>query len=143
MAGQAVAVDSDVLYARTLLEGAAGVIKRFNVHRLVLGVVTERYVPMTLAIGPNADNSEAQEQVDAMCALLRAMAAGVRITVFEVRTKPALCGVLQVKETGIGRCVNRSLHRGLASRDRRIVLATAAALAAAKMPRPEQPAVGP
>lgn len=143
MPGQAVAVDSDILYARTLMEGAAGVIKRFNVHRLVLGVVTERYVPLVLAIGPNSDSSEPSDHVETMCNLLRAMATGVGIRVRDMRTKADICAVLGVRETGIGRAVNKNLHRGLASRDRRIVLATAAALAAAKAPESHQSAAGP
>ena len=124
---RAVVIDADVLHARAL-SSESSVNKRRRVHQLVLGVVFERHMPRVLAIGPPVDPTEDPACVQAVEELLSAIAQLAQIRVLRYADKNAVVTALAADRTKqIGRAVSSFVHT-LPSRDRRVVLATAAAL---------------
>lgn len=130
---RAVPLDAEILHARPLSHESS-IAKRCRVHQLVLSVVFERHLPAVLSIGPPLDRKEPPEHVAAVETLLRAIATGLGLEVHSFGTERDLLNALDPKPTGkqIGRQVNKILDRPLTSRDRRVVLATATALAAVR-----------
>ena len=124
---RAVVVDADVLHARPL-SSEVSLQKRRRVHQLVLGVVFERHMPLVLSIGPPVDPLESPASVQAVEELLSTIAQFAQIRVVRYADKQAVVTALAADRTKqIGRAVS-SFIRTLPSRDRRVVLATAAAL---------------
>lgn len=123
-------VDHDVLHARPLSpESFTNPYKRGRIHQMVLGVVAERYPPSLLVIGPVLDPREEPAHVQASRDVLAKMAEHFRMALVSLDTRDAITAVLQSEGKSLGRAVNQLLDEPLDSRDRRIVLATAAGLA--------------
>lgn len=129
--GDAVTVDTDVLRCRPLsLEGKRNPDKRSRVHQLVLSVVTERFPPTQICIGPQLDPREPELHVQATLMMLRAIAAAAQVPVLRIETEAELFRRLEARPPRLGPAVQRRLTAPIGTRDRRIVLATAAAVAA-------------
>jgi hypothetical protein len=120
-----------VLYSRPLdPQAVSDYPRRCRVHHLVLSVVLERHPPALIALGPPTDTAEAEEAVDALRGTLRAIATVMRVPVIEHRSQEALIDTLDLRGRSFGRAIHRAMGRPLGSRDRRIVHAAAAAMAA-------------
>lgn len=124
-------VDSDVLHAARGItaQSAWEVAKRCRAHHLILDVITERHAPAVVGIGPPLNPAEAPEHVAAARLLVTALAAALRLPVVSVLETEALLAALGSSERTLNRAVSRELSVPLGSRDRRIVLATGAAIA--------------
>jgi hypothetical protein len=129
--GEVITVDTDVLRCRPLsLEGKLNPNKRSRVHQLVLSVVAERWPPTVVCIGPPLDPREPELHVQATLVMLRAVAAAMGVPIQRIESEAELFRRLDARPPRLGPAVQRRLTSPLGTRDRRIVLATAAAVAA-------------
>lgn len=128
--GQVVTVDADVLRCRPLsLESKLNPNKRARVHQLLISVVTERFPPTQIVIGPQLDPREPELHVQATLMMLRAVAAAASVPVARIESEGELFERLGARPPRLGPAVQRRLTSPLGTRDRRIVLATATAVA--------------
>lgn len=126
-------IDHDILLGGHLKKSLADLSKKAYAHALILDVVFERNPPAVLAIGPACNAGEPPEHLWAVRTMLEALAGnfGVRIgSIDEPRMHAALN--LGPKEN-LGRAVNRALGGPSDSSDRRLVLADAIAVSAARL----------
>ena len=131
--GDVIAVDTDILRCRPLsLEGKRNPEKRSRVHMLVLSVVAERFPPTQICIGPVIDPREPELHVQAALLMIRAVAAAGGVPVIRIETEADLFRRLDARPPRLGPAVQRRLTAPIGTRDRRIVLATAAAVAVGK-----------
>ena len=108
-----------------------------RVHHMILAVVCERNPPMLVALGPACDPSEPQEHVDAVKTLIYILAVTAGATIVDVSDRKALRAALGVPtDRGIRPAVCAGIRGRVQTRDRRILLATATALAGASQ-RPQ------
>jgi len=131
--GLALPLDNDVLHAGrgVVPRTAAEIAKRWRAHTLILDVVFERNPPALLAVGPPADSSEPAEHVFAARLAAKGIATLLRIPWRDYASMPDLLGALGVDRPRIMTSeVKRSLRGVLGTRDRRVLTATAAAIAA-------------
>ena len=112
------------------LEGKLNPNKRSRVHQLVLSVVAERFPPAQISIGPQIDPREPELHVQATLVMMRAVAAAMGVPILRIETEAELFRRLEARPPRLGPAVQRRLTAPIGTRDRRIVLATAAAVAA-------------
>ena len=126
------ALDSDVIHAGRRLDvaDALAIARRVSAHHMVLDVVLARHPPAVIAIGPQINRRELPEHVAAMRVLLKGIAWGPSLPLYDFGDRKDLLEALDAKQKGLAFVVEQRLNGALGSRDRRIVLATGAALAA-------------
>lgn len=132
-------VDCGVLRARGHSDSADQwcIGRSTRVHRLIMGVVFERDPPAALAIGPAFSPKEPASHVLCVATMLAALAMGLRAHVEqlgdEAKIRAALTDIVgwKVGQRAMRQVVSESLTEQLPSANRRVVVATAAALAAA------------
>lgn len=106
----------------------AQLVQRFHAHALILSVVFERHYPLVLAIGPAATTKEPDKHIRAARQALKDMAKlfGIRvITISKEQLKDAFPG------EKLRSVVQDRIATPIGSRDRRVLRAAGAALAAA------------
>lgn len=128
-------VDCDVLHAG---RGAVSLnpwvlAKRARAHHLILGVVLERNPPAVVAVGPKVSSKEPVECADAIRVMVRALAQAFNVAVTDIADRKRLAGLLG--ERSLAGAVRQGLSTPLGSRDQRVLLATAIALAGAAQHR--------
>jgi hypothetical protein len=134
-------VDCDVLRGTGHAETAPiwKVGKSARVHRMVMGVVFERDPPTVLALGPPLNPEEPEGHIEIVRGVLVAMATGLkaRIVTFDERKQVQRTlermydGRMEVGERGLRKAVRCALTEPLPTVNRRVMLATAVALAGA------------
>ena len=138
-------VDADVLKASGQSDEASvwAVTRSARVHALVMGVVFDRDPPALLSLGPPTDLGEPALHVEVVCKALTmlAMAIGARIARFptEPEVRSAL-GSMYEQEVGprsLRKAVQCSLLGRLPTTNRRVLVATATAIAGAYQARTE------
>lgn len=144
---KAIPVDMDVLHGTGRSEAALAweITKSARVHALVMGVVLERQPPAVLSFGPGI-GGEPERHVEAVVTMLTDLGRlfGARIVTFqdedEIRTEleVALGRGQRVGIRGIRAAVNGMLTERLPTGNRKVMIATAIALAGARRVRVEQ-----
>lgn len=134
------ALDSDIIHAgRQLKAGSAlQIARRCRAHHLMLDVVFGRYPPAIVAIGPQLNRRELPEHVAAIRVLIQGISMALTIPLYDFGDRKDLLDALDAKQKGLAWAVDQKLNGSLGSRDRRIVLATGAALAAINTSRREE-----
>jgi hypothetical protein len=110
-------------------------IKRFHVHALLVNVLFERHYPLILSIGPPALTKEPDKHVRAAAKALQDMARPCGIRVFTY-SKDELRDAFPGEK--LRSIVQERLVDPIGSRDRRVLRAAGAALAAANEVRLER-----
>lgn len=125
-------LDSDVLHAGRRLDGATAleIARRCRAHHLLLDVILRRHPPAIVATGPQLDKKEAPEQVAAVRLLIVGVASAMNVPHYDYSNRDTLLHALGANGRGLSGIVRRELGEGISSKDRRIVLASGAALAA-------------
>lgn len=123
-------IDADVLHGGRRTPGRPfDVGKHAWVHHMILAIVCERNPPLVVAFGPACDPREPQEHVDAVKTLVHMLSMTVGATVIDLSDKRELRDALHVSnDRGIRPAVCAGIRGKVQTRDRRILLATAAAL---------------
>ena len=106
---------------------------------MIMGVVFDRDPPAVLALGPPLDPEEPGRNVDSVRTVLLSLAMGLRARVVSFDTEEDIREALTVHygddmtvgARGLGKAVRCSLATALPSKNRRVLLATATALAGA------------
>jgi len=127
-------IDCDLLAGSRM--ASSSIWTRCNAHRLILTVILERHPPTVLALGPPVERGEPPEFVTEMRLMMRSIAALIRVPVVEYSEEES---VITALDFGAARSRAKRRLNGLVahhlgmrhSTNRRIVLATATALAAA------------
>lgn len=130
-------VDTDVLHGTGHSETALAwqISRSTRVHSLVMGVVLERQPPGIVAFGPPLDPKEPVKHADAVVAVLSDLGRlfGARLVHFtdeeEMREELTSALGVRVGERGVRKAVSDLLIGQLPSSNRRVVIATAVALA--------------
>jgi hypothetical protein len=140
-------IDCDVVHSTGHGETAPvwKVGKSARVHHMIMGVVFGRDPPAVLALGPPLDPSEPGRSVEAVRTVLLSLALGLRARVVAFDTERDVRDALTdhygdemtIGERGLRKAVRCSLASPLPSKNRRVVLATAVALAGAFRVRSE------
>lgn len=127
-------LDADVLKAGRSISVASALeaAKRCRAHHLILDVVCDRYVPAMVAIGPPADPGEHGDSIAAVRLLLIALAAALRVPLVQAGDRERLLRDLGAEPRTLVRTVRACVPNLSGYRDKRIVLATAAAVVAAQ-----------
>lgn len=143
-------IDCDVLHSTGHSETAPmwKIGKSARVHHMIMGVVLDRHPPAALSIGPPLDPKEPTRHVEPVRSLLMSVAMGLRARVVTFETERDLRRSfsrhygedMHVGERGLRRAVRCALASPLPTKDRRVMLATATALAGAFEIRSELPA---
>lgn len=141
------AIDCDVLHGNGQSEAAPvwQVTKAARVHQMIMGVVFDRDPPAALALGPPCDPNEPKRHVKIVEETLAGLAMALGAQVVRYKTEEqvlqalihAFDGRLDIGERGLRKAVRCSLSEPLPSKNRRIVMATAAAVGAAYEVRSE------
>lgn len=123
-------IDADVLHGGRGGPPASVIAlqRRTHVHHMILGLVFERHTPALVVLGPASKTNEPDEHVNGVRMLLRVIAEGVRVPVIELPDKLDMIAALGADQRSWRRSVDDRLREPI-SHDRRIVLATATALA--------------
>lgn len=128
-------VDTDVLHAgrRTPAHDAADVARRTRSHHLILDVVLRRNPPAVIALGPSADAKEPPEHVGLVRLGLVALGSALAVRVVDLGSQEAILEALSTTTSkGLATRLRTVIVGGNAvPRDRRLLLATAAAVAGA------------
>lgn len=128
-------LDADVLHAGRGLtvRDAMEVARRCRAHRLILDVVLSRHPPGIIVIAPPAEPAEPPEHVAVVRLGLMALGQAFRVEVYDLGDPAALYAALGVEASkGIpSRLRSAVAGPSAVPRDRRILLATAAAVAGA------------
>lgn len=137
----AVPVDCDVVHSTGHSETAPiwKISRSARVHHMIMGVVFDRDPPAVLALGPPLDPGEPGRSVEAVHTVLLSLAMGLRARVVSFQTERDVREALSahygdemtIGERGLRKAVRCSLSASLPSKNRRVVLATATALAGA------------
>lgn len=126
-------LDADVLHAGRgiTVRDAMDAARRIHAHRLILDVVLQRNPPAVMVLGPQADAAEPPEHVAVVRLGLMALGQAFRIEVIDLHDLDALHEALGVDGPKGVAPLLRTLVKGpsAAPRDRRLLLATAAAVA--------------
>jgi len=126
-------IDSDVLHAGRgiSVQNAIDVARRVHAHRLVLDVVLDRNPPAVVVLAPQADPREAPEHIALVRLGLMALGQAFRVPILDLHDPEALYAALGVEGSKGVASTLRDAVRGpsAVSRDRRVLLATAAAVA--------------
>lgn len=134
---QADPIDSDVLHAgRGPLPTADWQISnRSRVHHMLLGIVAERHTPALVVLGPPVRPKEPVEHVQSVRLIIRAIAFGLHIPIIDLPDKTDMILALGADQRSWRRAVTDGIRGPLPSQDRRIVLATATAIAGTRTHR--------
>jgi hypothetical protein len=140
-------IDCDVLHGndKPITAPAHEVARSARVHQLVLSVVVGRDPPAALAIGPPYSAKEPDRNVNAVRATLEALvfALSERVRIVNFETELELREAFEpiysapVGERTLKKAVRSVLRTPIPANNRRIMVATAAALAAAHLIRTE------
>jgi hypothetical protein len=103
--------------------------RRTHVHHMILGLIFERHTPALVVLGPPSKLKEPPEHTQAVRMLLRVIAEGMRVPVVELPEKDEMISALGADQRSWRRTVDERLRSPMSSHDRRIVLATATAIA--------------
>ena len=126
-------LDSDVLHAGRgiTVRDALDVARRVHAHRLVLDVVLQRNPPAIVVIAPQADLAEPPEHIALVRLGLMAIGQAFNVQVIDLHDPAALYATLGIAGSKGLASTLRSAVRGPSAvpRDRRVLLATAAAVA--------------
>ena len=143
----AVPIDCDVLHATGHSATAPmwKISRSARVHHMIMGVVCNRDPPAALSLGPALDPSEPKNHVEAVRTVLSTMALGLRARCVTFETEKELRRTfsrhygedMYIGERGLRMAVRCSLASPLPTKDRRVVLAAAVALAGALQIRSE------
>jgi hypothetical protein len=141
--GAGTVVDCDLLHHQTTERSSWGLSKSSRVHALVLGIVVERHPAAAIAIGPQADPHESAQNAAAVRVVLESLGFAFRAKLVHLLEDSDVYatldsrygGELDVGERNLRRAVRCALTHQVPSRNRRIVLATAAAIAAEHLVR--------
>lgn len=128
-------IDADVLHAGRGLtpRDAWEIARRCRAHRLVLDIVLDRHPPAVLAFGPPCDPTEDPANVALVRLALRTIGDLLRIPVYDFGTYDLLQAAFTVDDPrAVSAYVRRAVNRAPLSRDKRVLLATAAAVAGAQ-----------
>jgi hypothetical protein len=124
-------LDSDILSGKRFFRGdpnLAALRKKFNAHQLLISTVWERYLPVAVALGPQADESEDPLVAELARAVLGEL--GTLMGAKVVRVDQA--GLAEAFGTQRGRSlksvVGEILSAPLGSRNRCLTLAAAAGI---------------
>lgn len=130
-ADQADPIDADVLHAGRgpTPNNPFHIAKRSHVHHMILGVIAERHTPALFVLGPACRTKEPTEHVESVRLVLRVIAMGIQIPVIDLSDKLEMVRALGADQRSWRSSVDALLRRPLGSADRRIVLATATAVA--------------
>lgn len=132
-AARAELLDADVLHAGRGMapKDALDIARRCRAHRLILDVVLSRNPPAIIVLGPQAEPKEPPEHVAIIRLGLMALGQAVRVEVADMGDPEALYSALGVVGSkGLAAKLRASVVGPSAvPRDRRILLATAAAVA--------------
>lgn len=122
-------IDHDILLGGRIEDSLTAIAKKAYVHALILDVVFERDPPLVLAIGPPCNRKEPPAHIAAVQLMLVTLARkfGVRITSLDETLMNTI--LTPSPRESLQRVVSRRLGTPLDSSDRRIVLASAIALA--------------
>ena len=126
-------VDSDVLHAGRgiTIRDAVDAARRIHAHRLILDVVLARNPPGVIVLGPQAEPAERPEHVAIVRLGLMALGQAFTIRVIDLNDHEALYAALDITgPKGLASRLRAAVAGpGAVPRDRRILLATAAAVA--------------
>jgi hypothetical protein len=126
-------LDSDVLHAGRGInvQNAIDVARRVHAHRLVLDVVLDRNRPAVVVLAPQADPREPPEHIALVRLGLMALGQAFHVPILDLHDPVALYAALGIAGSKAMASTLRSAVRGpsAVSRDRRVLLATAAAVA--------------
>jgi len=125
-------VDYDILLGSRLKNSTADLLKRANVHRLILDVVRERYPPTLIAIGPPNRENEPADHVAAAREMLHLLARFLSIPTITLDTDDISRVLKKHRRESLARAVERRLETPIGG-DRWVVLATATALVGAEL----------
>lgn len=138
-AKQAELLDADTLRAGRAISPAASLdlMRRFRAHSLILDVVLDRHPPAIIVLGPPANPHEAPEAIGVVRLALFAIGQTFGVRVLDLGDPKALYAALGVSQS---RALTGEFRDGIAGdvvvpRDKRILVATAAAIAGARMVR--------
>jgi hypothetical protein len=126
-------VDSDVLHAGRGINvsNAIDVARRVHAHRLVLDVVLSRNPPAVVVLAPQADPRELPEHIALVRLGLMAIGQAFQVQVVDLHDPETLYMALGIDSSkGVASVLRGSVKGPTAvPRDRRVLLATAAAVA--------------
>lgn len=126
-------LDSDVLHAGRgiSVRDAVDAARRIHAHRLILDVVLARNPPAVMVLGPQAEPSEPPEHVAVVRLGLMALGQAFNVRVVDLHDHAALYAALGIDGAkALAPCLRESVSGpGAVVRDRRILFATAAAVA--------------
>jgi len=134
-------IDCDVVHSTGHSETAPTwrVSRSARVHHLIMGTVFDRDPPAVLALGPPLDPEEPSRSVDSVRTVMLALAMGLRARVVQFETEEDVRLALRahygedvtVGVRGLRKAVRYALASELPTKNRRILLAAASALAGA------------
>lgn len=126
-------LDSDVLHAGRgiTVQNAIDVARRVHAHRLVLDVVLARNPPGIVVLAPQADLAEPPEHIALVRLGLMALGQAFQVRILDLHNPADLYEALGIESSkGIAPTLRASVRGPTAvPRDRRVLLATAAAVA--------------
>jgi len=125
-------LDSDVLHAGRgiTVRDAIDAARRIHSHRLILDVVLQRNPPAVMVLGPQAESSEPPEHVAVIRLGLMALGQAFKVEVIDLHDVAALYAALGIENVkGLAPCLRAAVAGPAVVRDRRILFATAAAVA--------------
>jgi hypothetical protein len=128
-------LDADVLHAGRGMtpRDAIEIARRCRAHRLVLDIVLSRNPPGAIALGPQAEPREPPEHIAIVRLALMTLGQAFRVTVYDFGDKRKLyeaLGLRMTEQRQFGGRIRTAIGGVPVSRDKRVVLATAAAVAA-------------
>ncbi len=126
-------VDSDVLHAGRgiTVQNALDVARRVHAHRLVLDIVLARNPPAIVVLAPQADPKEPPEHIALVRLGLMALGQAFQVQILDLHDPETLYATLGIAGSKGLAGVLRNAVKGpsAVARDRRVLLATAAAVA--------------
>lgn len=134
---QADPIDADVLHAGRGPTPVSDyqISRRSRVHHMLLGIVCERHTPALVVLGPAVRPKEPPEHVQSVRLILRTIAFGFGVPIIDLPDKTDMLLALGAAERSWRREVSDALRVPMPSHDRRIVLATATAIAGVRRHR--------
>ena len=123
-------LDADILPGSRLVKGEltlAQLVKRFQVHRMLLSVVWERHLPLVLAIGPPAGR-EPPVNAETAAGILASLGVAFGVPVIHVSRKELQKAFHCNQKRKLAAVVGQNLLHPIGSRDKRLVAAAATAM---------------